>query len=189
MNQVGFYFDQTRCIGCYTCSVSCKDWNDIPAGPINWRKIVIIEKGTFPKLSSSYLSLACNHCENPPCVKVCPASAIIKRKDNGVVVVDSMRCIGYDQCGAKCLKVCPWEIPQFGIQKNSKMTKCNLCIERLEEKKDPICVESCPMYALDFGPIKELKEKYGTINEAEGFKHYKQFRPSIVFKPKFIECL
>ena len=78
MTQTGFYFDQTRCTGCFTCAVACKDWHDIPAGPINWIRVNSIERGEFPKLFLTYLTIACNHCADPPCVKVCPTSAIIK---------------------------------------------------------------------------------------------------------------
>ncbi|MFW9969024.1 MAG: 4Fe-4S dicluster domain-containing protein [Candidatus Odinarchaeota archaeon] len=180
---MGFYFDQTRCTGCYTCSVACKDWNDNQVG-INWRKIKIIEEGNFPTLFLAYLSIACNHCVNPPCMKACPVEAIIKREIDGIVTVDSKKCIGKKECGARCLKVCPWDIPQFGSDENAKMEKCNFCLERLEQGKQTICVEACPMYALDAGPMNELHEKYGNIIKAEGFKTFEKYNPSIIFKPK-----
>ena len=180
---MGFYFDQTRCTGCYTCSVACKDWNDIPVG-VNWRRINNLEDGKFPKLFLSYLSIACNHCANPPCAKICPVEAIIKRESDGIVIVDSKKCIGKEECGAKCLKVCPWDVPQFRSEKFAKMEKCNFCLERLEQGQQTICVEACPMYALDAGPIDELRRKYGDIIEAEGFKYSKKFMPSVIFKPK-----
>lgn len=183
MKQMGFYFDQTRCTGCYTCSVACKDWNNIQAG-VNWRKIEIIEQGAFPNLSLAYLSTACNHCENPSCLKACPVEAITKRESDGVVLVNSKKCIGKDECGAKCLKACPWDVPQFGNEKNPKMEKCNLCFDRLEKGQQTICVEACPMYALDVGSIDELRNKYGYINEAEGFRYSKNIGPCVFFKPK-----
>ncbi|MFX1303581.1 MAG: 4Fe-4S dicluster domain-containing protein [Promethearchaeota archaeon] len=184
MKQMGFYFNQERCTGCYTCSIACKDWNDIPAGPVNWRKIKKIEEGKFPNLFLAYLSTACNHCANPPCVKACPTEAIIKRDSDGIVVVDHERCIGKKECGSKCLKVCPWNVPQFSKKENAKMQKCDFCLERLEQGQKPICVEACPMYALDAGPIDELKEKYGKIFDAEGFQYFEEFKPSILFNPK-----
>ncbi len=183
MKQMGFYFDQTRCIGCYTCSVACKDWNDIPIG-INWRKIKIKEDGIFPKLFLTYLSTACNHCINPPCVKACPVEAIIKRESDGIVIVNSKKCIGKKECGAKCLKACPWDVPQFGSAENAKMEKCNFCLERLEKGQQTICVEACPMFALDAGTLEELREKYGSIVEAEGFSYIEKFKPSVIFKSK-----
>ena len=87
MKQWAFYFDQSRCVGCYACSVACKDWHNIEAGPVQWRRIISREEGAYPKVSLSYLSLSCNHCEKPACANACPADAITKRKDDGIVVV------------------------------------------------------------------------------------------------------
>ena len=184
MTQYGFYIDQTRCIGCYTCAVACKDWHDIDAGPANWMRIKEIEKGKFPNLYLAFLPSACFHCAEPTCLKACPVDAIIKRESDGIVVVNRELCIGKTQCGSKCLNVCPWEAPQFGAEENAKMEKCNLCVDRAKDKKQTICVEACPVYALDVGPIEEIKRKYQTNNEAEGFKSSDKIRPSVVFKPK-----
>ena len=184
MTQIGFYFDQSRCIGCHTRSVACKDWHGIDAGPVNWRQVKIIEKGKFPNLFIAYLSISCNHCEDPPCIRVCPAKAISKRNSDGVVIVDRAKCVGNKECEMLCLKACPWNIPQFGTEDNAKMQKWDYCLERLEQGKNPICVEACPMYALDSGTMDELKEKYGITQEAEGFEYKDKFKPSIIFKPK-----
>ena len=178
MIQYGFYFDQTRCIGCHTCSVACKDWHDIPAGPVNWRRVGLIENGKFPDLFVAYTSIACNHCAEPPCVKVCPEKAITKRESDGIVVVDRDKCLGNKECNMRCLNACSWKAPQFGPEDGAKMQKCNLCIERLEKGKAPICVEACPMYALDAGLLEELIKKYGVILEDERFK------PSLLVKKK-----
>ena len=184
MKQMGFYFDQTRCTGCYTCSVACKDWYDIEAGPENWMRIIAIEEGKFPNLSLAYLAQACNHCTDPSCIKACPANAITKRESDGIVIIDQDNCIGKAECGAKCLKACPWDAPQFSKDENAKMRKCNLCIERLEQGKQTICVEACPMYALDVDKMEELQRKYGNILSTKGFKENKKIKPSIIFKPK-----
>ena len=184
MTQIGFYFDQSRCIGCYTCSVACKDWHDIDAGQVNWRQVRIIEKGRFPNPFIAYLSYSCNHCENAPCIRVCPEKAISKRDSDGIVIVNRAKCLGNKKCEIHCLKACPWDCPQFGIEENPKMQKCDFCLERLEQGQSPICVEACPMYALDSGPLEQLRDKYGNIVEAEGFSYSKKFKPSIVFKPK-----
>ena len=184
MKQIGFYFDQTRCTGCFTCSVACKDWHDIDAGPVNWIRITTIEEGKFPDLNMAYLSIACNHCADPPCVKACPTNAIIKREEDGIVTVDQEKCLGKDECGFKCLKVCPWDAPQFSSNLNAKMEKCDLCIERLEKGQQTICVDACPMYAIQCGPMEELQEKYGTRTEAKGFIYNEKIKPSIIFKSK-----
>lgn len=184
MTQLGFYFDQTRCTGCYTCVVSCKDWNDIDDGPINWMRVISIEYGTFPDLFAAYLAAPCYHCSNPPCVLACPEDAILKRETDGIVYVDQTKCVGKDQCKYPCLKACPWNAPQFGPEENSTMQKCDFCMDRIEVGQQPVCVEACPMFALDIGPMDSLKRKYGDTVEAEGFRYSKRFKPSIMFKPK-----
>ena len=181
--QMGFYFDQRRCTGCFTCIVACKDWNDVDAGPASWRRVISIEKGKYPDLSVAFLSTACYHCLEPPCVPACPARAISKREIDGIVLVDSEACLGKDNCDM-CLQVCPYDAPQFGAAENAKMQKCDFCLDRLAENKKPACVDSCPTRALDAGPIDELRAKYGDIREAEGFIYHKEFVPSIVFRPK-----
>jgi len=183
MKQMGFYFDQTRCIGCYTCSVACKDWHNIPE-KVNWRQIKVLEDGKFPNLYLAYLSSSCYHCKEPPCIKVCPVGAIKKREKDGIVIVESSKCLGNEECDSKCLKACPYDIPQFGPERGGKMQKCDFCLERLEKGQQTICVEACPMFALDAGPLDELKDKYGDVVEAEGFKYFEKFKPSILYKPK-----
>ncbi len=97
--QLGFYFDQTRCTGCYTCAVACKDFNDIPAGPAHWRRILSFEEGDYPDLFAAYLSTSCHHCADPICAAVCPCGAISKREDTGIVLVDQEKCRQAAPCG------------------------------------------------------------------------------------------
>ncbi len=184
MIQMGFYFDQTRCTGCYACAVACKDWHDINAGPVNWMRVHTIETGKFPNLLLAYLVSPCYHCVNPPCVLACPVDAITKRESDGIVVVDQEKCLGSRECRILCLNACPWDAPQFNPEENAKMQKCDLCLERLEQAQQPICVEACPMYALDVGPLDKLKAKYGDVMEAEGFSYSERFKPSVTLKPK-----
>jgi anaerobic dimethyl sulfoxide reductase subunit B (iron-sulfur subunit) len=181
--QKGFYFDQSRCIGCYTCVVACKDWHDIPAGPESWRRVVSIERGKFPNLFVAYLSLACCNCARPRCIETCPAGAITKRKEDGIVVVDKKLCLGKDDCGV-CKESCPYDVPQFGTEENAKMGMCDFCLDRLAANKNPICVDACPMMALDAGSMDRLKAKYGGMKEAAGFVYSAEARPSVMFKPK-----
>jgi anaerobic dimethyl sulfoxide reductase subunit B (iron-sulfur subunit) len=182
--QVGFYFDQTRCIGCYACAVACKDWHNIPAGSINWMRINYHETGKFPNVFVSYLIHPCFHCEDPVCIPVCPAGAITKRKEDGVVIVNSEKCVGNVECDSKCLKACPYDAPQFGPDEGSKMSKCNYCLDRLREQKLPICIEACRTRALDAESLQNLKEKYGDTLEADNFVYSERTKPAIVFKPK-----
>lgn len=181
--QFGFYFDQTRCSNCLTCVVACKDWYDIPEGPVFWRRVITVEEGQYPDLSVSFLSTACYHCGAAPCITECPAEAISKRDSDGIVIVDSDACLGNEQCG-KCGEVCPYGAPQFGKDPDAKMQKCNLCLDRWSENKRPVCVEACPMRALDAGPMDALEAKYGNGREAKGFPGHDECRPAVILKPK-----
>jgi len=183
--QMGFYFDQSRCTGCYTCCVACKDWNDIVAGPAHWRKVTSREWGTYPEVYLAYLSLSCSHCEKPACAAACPASAITKRREDGIVLVDREVCLGAEVCGMPCKQACPYDVPQFGSGENPRMQMCHFCLDRLNEHKKPACVDSCPVRALDAGPWDELKEKYGDGKEAEGFGYSEETKPSIIVKPRY----
>jgi len=182
--QIGFYFDQTRCTGCSACRVACKDWNDVPAGPENWMSVLYTEKGIFPKPFVSYMVAPCWHCIDPVCVPACPAEAITKQDGNGIVLVDETACIGGETCGEKCLKACPYDAPQFGLEKDAKMRKCNFCLNRFEEGKQPSCVEACPVRALDSGALEDLRQKYGENATANDFKYSNRTKPAVIIKAK-----
>lgn len=181
--QLGIYIDQNRCMGCFACVVACKDWHDLPAGPASFIRLKTIEKGRFPNLFVAFLPVTCYHCKNPACISVCPSGAIAKRESDGIVTVDREACLGKDACGL-CIDACPYEAPQFGAEEDAKMQKCDLCIDRWDDAKKPVCVSSCPIQALDAGPVDELRAKYGNIREAEGFTDSESLIPSIIFKPK-----
>ncbi len=97
--QKGFYFDQTRCTGCFACAVSCKDWHDTPAGPAKWMRVLYREEGKFPSIFVSYLASPCYHCAEPVCAFVCPNEVITKRDEDGIVVVDREKCRDEHTCG------------------------------------------------------------------------------------------
>ena len=111
--QRGFYFDQSRCIGCYACVIACKDWYEYDLGsePANWIKLTNTEKGRFPDISLSYLFSTCLHCAEPSCVDACPVEAIYKRSEDGIVLVDRELCLGKDGCGALCESACHTSAP------------------------------------------------------------------------------
>ena len=180
---MGFYFDQTRCIGCYACSVSCKDWHNVDPGPAHWRKVITLEEGKFPDVQVAFLSSACYHCASPACVTACPAEAIRKRERDGIVVVDREKCLGKDDCGA-CREACPYEAPQFGAEENAKMQKCDLCLDRIGKGEKPVCVAACRTRALAAGPMDELEAKFGGGKEAPGMTHSPRVKPSAIFKRK-----
>lgn len=181
--QVAFYFDQTRCTGCWSCIVACNDWNNVPEGPASWRNLVTIQQGKYPDLFLAFLSTSCYHCAEPDCVTACPYDAISKRTEDGIVIVDRDACIGEDDCG-ECLEACPYGALRFGREENPRVQKCDFCLERWFQDKPPICVASCPTRALDAGPIEEIEAKYGSIRQAEGFEYDENLRPSVLFKPK-----
>lgn len=181
--QVGFYFDQSRCTGCYACVIACRDRHDIQDTAVSWRRLIETERGAYPDVRLSYVSLSCCHCAEPACLAACPVSAIAKRAEDGIMTVDRQACLGGHACGA-CKEACPWGVPQFSNEEDAAMQMCTLCLDRLAQAQQPACVAACPLYALDAGPLDELEKKYGAVREAEGFAPAGT-KPSIIFKPRY----
>lgn len=181
--QLGFHIDQEGCIGCFTCQIACKDKNDLQVGEY-WREVHEFTGGSseerdgvlYSNVYAFWLSMACNHCESPTCVDNCPTGAMHKRNEDGIVLVDQDKCIG---CGM-CVWSCPYGAPQL-IGKTS--SKCNFCIDLLKEGKDPACVAACFMRAIHYGPIDELRDKYGTRTEVKGSPPSNITKPAIVITP------
>jgi anaerobic dimethyl sulfoxide reductase subunit B (iron-sulfur subunit) len=145
--------------------------------------VLTIEEGQFPDVFVAHLTTSCYHCADPACIPACPAGAITKRDEDGIVVIDREKCLGRDQCDS-CLQVCTYDAPQFGAEANAKAQKCDLCRDRLDEGKPPICVAACPMRALDAGPLDALESTYGDEREAVSFVYSNDLKPSVIFKPK-----
>ena len=180
MAQYGFLFDQSRCTDCRACVLSCRNWHDIPPGPVKWCRMFQWEKGAYPDLRLHFLFAPCYHCENPVCIPACKSKALYKEDKYGAVLVDTAKCQG----DRSCWKACPYGAPQFqSNEPGTKMSKCTMCIDRLEQGRQPICVESCPMRALDFGPLEDLIKKYGNVRVLEDLPKDTITRPAIVFKP------
>ena len=151
--QLGFSFDLERCSGCMACVVACMDENDIAPDGLSYRQLIKLEKGQFPSARIAFVSLACFHCSDAPCAKVCPKEAIFRDETSGVVGVDASLCIG---CHA-CAMVCPFGAPRFTTAE--PMRKCNLCADRLAQNMEPACVQICTTQALRFGPLDALAKK------------------------------
>lgn len=169
-NQYGFSFDISRCSGCMACVVACMDQNDLPAEGPSYRQVTKIETGVYPAAHVHFISLACFHCSEAPCVNVCPRKAIFRDPEQGVVQVDENLCIG---CHA-CAMVCPFGAPQF--PNGDKMRKCNLCEERVASGLEPACVHTCTTKALGFGPLEALNQQKASkvsmkILETVGLKY------------------
>ena len=144
----GMVIDLRRCFGCHSCSVACKAQFDVPLGV--WRSFVITtEKGTYPNVKRQFLPVLCNHCENTPCLKGCPAKAII-RDGNGVVKQLEKECIG---CGY-CIQTCPYKM-RFKHPVKKVASKCNFCAERVEQGLVPSCVNTCNAKARIFGDFND----------------------------------
>ena len=164
MAQYGFYFDSSRCTGCKTCELVCKDYHDL--GPnILFRRVYDYEGGTWTKTDEDawekttfhyHVTVSCNHCDAPACVESCPTGAMQKDEETGLVNTDPAICIG---CGT-CRSVCPYDAPRID-ESLVVSRKCDGCLARVREGKDPMCVGSCPLRALEFGPIEELRKRYG----------------------------
>ena len=182
--QLGFFFDQTRCSGCEACVLACKQWHSEDEDAVDYITVIEQEKGSYPDVQVKWLFLPCFHCADPPCIKVCPAEAIAKRAEDGLVTVDRGKCLGKLECGALCHKACPYGAPRFREQPSAKMEKCDGCPDRLQQGNDPICVASCPLFALAFGPTTEREIRAGVTREVDGFQYRTRVGPSITFKPK-----
>lgn len=148
MTKYSFVIDQTRCIGCHACTVACKMENDVPIGVFRtWVKYV--ERGEFPYVRRFYAVLRCNHCEDAPCVEICPTSALYKRED-GIVDFDNSRCIG---CKA-CMQACPYDALYIDPQTKTA-AKCHFCAHRVVNGLDPACVIVCPTQAILWGDLED----------------------------------
>jgi anaerobic dimethyl sulfoxide reductase subunit B (iron-sulfur subunit) len=164
--------------------LACKQWHEEEIVAVNWRWVTTLEKGEFPNVTVNFLALTCCHCIYPACMQACPADAIYKRKEDGIVLIDQEKCFGKDICGGACRDACPYTAPQFNQEENARMSKCDFCSDRISEGKGPICVDACPCRALDWGPLDELKKRYDGVGEADGFVSRPEVGPSIIFKRK-----
>jgi len=141
-----FVIDQRKCIGCHACTVACKAEHDVPIGVYRtWVKY--IERGQFPNSRRYFLVNRCNHCDDAPCVAICPTRALYKRAD-GIVDFDSRRCIGCKSC----MQACPYDA--LYIDPNTHTAaKCNYCAHRTELGLEPACVVVCPERAIIAGDM------------------------------------
>jgi len=158
----GFVIDLKKCIGCHACTIACKAEHDIPVG-VNRCWVKTVEKGRFPDAQRLFLPVLCNQCEDAPCMKICPTSALFRRHD-GIVDLHSDSCIG---CKA-CMAACPYD--QLFIDENTKTAeKCNFCANRIENRLEPACVSVCPTECRIFGDMDDPTTKVAQIIQREAF--------------------
>lgn len=150
--QHGFYFNADNCIGCHACEAACAEKNETPAH-LAFRSVGYVEGGSYPDYQRMNISMACNHCDDPVCLKGCPTAAYTKHAEYGAVLQDPDTCFG---CGY-CTWVCPYNAPQLDPIEG-QVSKCNMCVDRLEEGLKPACVSACVGNALDFGVIENVPE-------------------------------
>ncbi|MFC2028393.1 DmsC/YnfH family molybdoenzyme membrane anchor subunit [Chloroflexota bacterium] len=152
-----FLFDARYCSGCKTCQAACKDKNALPIGVL-WRRVYEVSGGSWAKKGDAWstdvyaynISMGCNHCEHPKCAGVCPTNAYTIRPD-GIVILDQSKCTG---CGY-CAWACPYGAPQLDSSRGV-MTKCDFCIDELDNGIQPACVSSCPMRSLELVDFEEI---------------------------------
>ncbi len=175
--QLGFQINLKRCIGCRGCEMACTNENQLG----------ILHRRTVSKIYNEqsdyvFLSMSCNHCENPACIAVCPKRCFRKRRD-GVVIHNARNCIGCKSC----LGACPFNAPKFNSITN-KVDKCNMCVERLDKSLNPACVSACISEALQLINILEVK-----TNNEQGWAPYvtmaKFTKPSVtLIPPTKVDC-
>ena len=156
VTRFGFALDQRSCIGCHACTVACKQEHGVELGVFRtWVKY--IEQGVFPDTRRYFSVLRCNHCDDAPCVEVCPVTALFRRED-GIVDFDSERCIG---CKA-CLNACPYDALYID-PKSETAAKCNFCAHRVDQGLKPSCEIVCPTQAIVSGDIDDPESEISRL--------------------------
>ena len=181
--KLGLVIDLDICVGCQACVVNCKAWNsggygapladtepyaDNPSGA--WlNRVHGFEVGEGPEATIIHFPKSCLHCEDAPCVTVCPTGASFKRAEDGIVLVDESKCMG---CGL-CAWACPYGAremdPSEGVMK-----KCTLCVDRIynenlpEEDREPACVRTCPANARHFGDLADPDSNVSRLAASRG---------------------
>ena len=148
MTRLGFALLSDNCIGCHACTVACKSEHDVPLG-VNRTWLKYIETGEFPNTGRSFSVMRCNHCDDAPCMTICPTSALY-RAPNGVVDFDDDRCIGCKSC----MNACPYDALYINPETNTAH-KCNFCNHRVEVGLEPACVVVCPTQAIVTGDLDD----------------------------------
>ena len=144
----GFVIDNRKCIGCHACSTACKSENQVPLGVFRtWVKYT--EVGNYPNVRRNFQVNRCNQCANPPCVDICPVSAMTQR-DDGIVGYNSDQCIGCKSC----MQACPYNSIYIDPETGTAQ-KCHFCAHRVDRGMEPACAVICPTHAIIAGDIDD----------------------------------
>ena len=183
MTQLALIIDLNVCVGCSACVTSCKEWNTSgSAGPMSdfnmydqdptgtfFNRVQTYEVGEFPNTETVHFPKSCLHCEEPPCVPVCPTGASYKRKEDGIVLVDYDKCIGCKYCAWAC----PYGAREIDMEQKV-MKKCTLCVDRIydtdlpEDRRKPACVLACPTTARIFGDVHDPDSEVSIMIREQG---------------------
>ncbi len=181
--QLALVIDLNVCVGCHACVTSCKEWNtsgwagslpdgnpyDADPSGVFFNRVQTYEAGTFPNTETIHFPKSCLHCEDPPCVPVCPTGASYKRAEDGIVLVDYDKCIGCKYCSWAC----PYGAREFD-EDAGVMKKCTLCVDRIydmtlePERRKPACVLACPTGARLFGDVIDPDSEISVAIREEG---------------------
>ena len=156
----GFVIDNRKCIGCHACSTACKAENEVPLG-VNRTWVKSVETGAYPNVTRHFQVTRCNHCANPPCVRICPVTAMYQRSD-GIVEFDPRQCIG---CKA-CLQACPYDAIYIDPESHTA-AKCHFCAHRTDIGLEPACVVVCPEHAIIAGDMDDPVTEISRLLAAE----------------------
>lgn len=186
MARYGMAIDTLFCVGCDQCSLACKVEHNLP-DEVWWSRARTasdpdgygygLPAGTYPNLTSSWFTLACQHCDNPACLEACPTGATEKRED-GIVAVDPETCIGCKSC----IAACPYEGVRTLIDEDPRwyldfpvgdaampahvgntVEKCTFCAERIDRGERPACVDVCQAVARYFGDLDDPDSEISKI--------------------------
>jgi anaerobic dimethyl sulfoxide reductase subunit B (iron-sulfur subunit) len=147
MNGALFVMDMASCVGCYACSVACKDRAGLPDA-LDLLRVEEHEGGAYPEPTLYYRVVHCFHCESPPCAEACPTQALAK-SEGGLVVMDAGKCTG---CG-DCISACPYDA--IVMLPEGVVAKCDGCPDEVAKGWQPTCIRACPMRALGYGPAND----------------------------------
>src|SRR3989440_9223191 len=171
---VGFFTDTPLCIGCKACEVACKEWNQLPNNPLefrdsydntgqldhaNWRHVRFVEQPTKTPdkpIAWSMMSDVCKHCANASCLEVCPTDAIVRTEFDTVFIQQDV-CNGCRDC----ISACPYGVIGFNSNTGTAQ-KCTFCYDRLQNNLKPACATACPTQSIKFGPLDELRQTAAT---------------------------